>query len=238
MRKRFKEFENMRLKSLDGVIGVVEDLLIQDDSWIVRYLVVKVQNTLPVRRVLISTSVIHGHDFAERIIPTTLDSQQVIKSPLLDHNQPVSRQYEEALVEYYGWPIYWLGRAVQLSPQTLEEFAAAEATQFVSENESADLRSAKEICGYRIMANNGDAGYMKDLVVNVRSWTVDYATAEPSSWLPSESSMFSTEHIENIEWADRKIVVDLQKQTLEPEPEFQPAITGEPWSAQPFRPAT
>jgi hypothetical protein len=224
--------------SIDGVIGKTSDLLISDDNWTVRYLAVDVRNTLPTRRVLISTAAIQGCDLSRHMIATTLDSRQVLSSPRFDDNQPVSRQYEEALVEHYGWPIYWLGRAVQLSPQTLEELADDGATQFVNENESANLRSANEICGYQVMANNGEAGYMKDLVINVDSWTVDYATAEPSSWLPSESSMFSTQHIQNIEWSERRILVDLRKQGLEPAPRPQAAITGESWPTQPFRPAT
>ncbi|MEM9941821.1 MAG: PRC-barrel domain-containing protein [Planctomycetota bacterium] len=240
MRKRFNEIRNSKLMAVDGVIGKVVDLLIQDDTWTVRYLVVNVQNTIPSRHVLISTSAILGCDFSKRIFSTTLDSQQVINSPRLDDNQPISRQYEEALVEHYGWPIYWLGRAVQLSPQTLEEFADADATQFVDENGSANLRSANEICGYQIIANDGEAGYMKDLVVTIDSWMVDFATAEATSWIPSESSMFSTKHIQSVNWSDRKITVDLRQQVLEPISSSKPetSIVGEPWSAQPYRPAT
>jgi hypothetical protein len=80
---------------------------------------------------------------------------------------------------------------------------------------------------------------MKDLVVHTESWEIDYATADAKLWLPTESSMFSTKWINQLDWANQVVQVDLTKSALEPASirSEVPPITGEPLSAQPFRTA-
>lgn len=239
MRKRFSDIKKLKLFTADDnglhSIGQVTDLLIEDGSWNVRYLVVQTDAPLS-RRVLISPSAIHGFDFANQAVATILSAQQLAESPRLDEHQPVSRQYEQALVDYYGWPIYWFGRVV-MKPQTFDSLAADTATAEVNELDDTNLRSAAEICRYSIESQNGPAGVMEDMVVQMEAWTVDYATANSGSWLATESSMFSTSWIGEVDWSTRKIKVDLRLQVLQPTAEDHevPAITGEPWSAQPFR---
>lgn len=216
MRENFSDLRNCQILSLDGVIGRLDDLLIEENDWDVRYLVVCVQNAVPVQNVLLSTVAVQSCDVANRSILTTLSSQQVVDCPPLKEDQPVSRQYEEALVEHFGWPVYWLGRAALLSNQTMHQLAGDTCPQS-SDDPPLTLRSAKEICGYKIVANNGDAGTMADLGINMKSWKVDRATAAPGGWLPSESSTFSTLRIQRIDWSHRQISVDLRKEVLEPE---------------------
>ncbi|MFK7769062.1 MAG: PRC-barrel domain-containing protein [Mariniblastus sp.] len=239
MRKRFSDIKNTKLFTSDdkglSPIGTVTDLLIEDESWNIRYLVALTDAPIS-RKVLISPAAILDFDFVSKSIATMLTKEQVVKCPPLDHDQPISRQYEQALVDYYGWPIYWFGR-VLLKPQTLETIAADEATETVDESNNSNLRSANEICGYRIESQNGTAGYMKDLVVQVEAWTVDYATADCQAWLPKESSMFPTRWVNGLDWSRRKVQVDLSKTAIESTEDRRRSqnITGEPWSSQPFR---
>ena len=43
------------IQALDGEIGHVEDFVVDDETWIIRYLVVDTRNWLPGKRVLIAT---------------------------------------------------------------------------------------------------------------------------------------------------------------------------------------
>jgi hypothetical protein len=126
MRKRFSDIRNTELFSADDMglrsIGRVIDLLIEDESWNVRYLVVSTDSPLS-RTVLISPSAIHTFDFESHSMVTTLTAQQIVESPLIDSDQPISREYEQALVDYYGWPIYWFGRTF-VKAQVLETTTA------------------------------------------------------------------------------------------------------------------
>lgn len=213
MLKRIREILDFRLMSADGLIGKIDDFLIQDDSWCVRYLVVNADNPFFGRKILLSAAAIQGYDVPHQTFATPLDYQQISSSPRMGEDQQISRQYEEALVNYYGWPIYWLGRTV-FSAQKLGQMASDEATHNVSENGCAKLRSAKELQGYQILAENGEAGFVRDLVINLNSWIVDYVVANPATWLPSESSMLSTKQIDKVDWSNQQIVANLQKKSI------------------------
>jgi hypothetical protein len=212
MRMRFQEIRDSRLVAHDGVVGKVDDLLIEDGSWTVRYLAVRIGQSHPKHQMLISTAAINELDIESDMISTILTSEQIVNGPSLDDHQPISRQYEERLVEHFGWPNYWLGRTVHVSPQALAWAAGADVTSDVNEDQSANLRSVAEICGYRIVASDGQAGRMNDLMVNSRTWMIDYATAMPNAWLTTEDSVFSTHHIDRIEWKNRTVFVDFRQQ--------------------------
>lgn len=216
MLRRFSEFKNMRLRASHQQLGNVVDLLIEDDHWYVRYLVVAIDNMLPSKRkILISPAAIEGLDPDKNVVACSLNSQQVVDSPPIDLDQPVSRQYEKALVDYYGWPIYWLGRIVHGSSQAMERMADESVTTFVKEDDSSNLRSAAEICGYQIHSCKGKAGHLKDLVIQTSTWMVEYATADPSSRLPHECGIFSARTIENVDWANKRIDVKLPNAAVE-----------------------
>ncbi|QEG24665.1 PRC-barrel domain-containing protein [Mariniblastus fucicola] len=210
MQQRFSDIKNCKLFTTDGVIGKVTDLLVEDDEWIVRYLVVDIQSPISSRRILIAPAAIEGVNIENNMIATILSAQQVMQSPLLDDDQPACRRYEEALVEYYGWPVYWLGRAV-LPARSMDKLANDEATSFVDENGSTNLRSAKEICGYRIKSGDDSVGSIQDLVVKMNSWIVSFAMADPRTWSQDQPSMFSTSQIESVHWSNREVVVKLAK---------------------------
>lgn len=241
MRKRFSDIKNASLFTSDdhglNAIGKVVDLLVESDGWTVRYLVVSTTAPLS-RRVLIAPAAIRGCHFESDSISTSLTSQQVINSPLLKEDQPVSRQYEQALVDYYGWPIYWFGRTV-MNTRAMEAISSNHATKDVDETNETSLRSALEICGYRIQSQNGPAGIMKDLVIGIDSWTIELATAEPRSWVPTDSSMFPTSSISKVDWSQQQVWVDLRQAEVLPAADNQPhpSIIQKPWRAPTF-PAT
>ena len=239
MRKRFSEIIGSKFYTVDNAglqsIGKVTDLLIEDGTWNVRYLVVSTVVSLS-SHVLISPAAIQKFDFNIKSIVTALTSQRVVDSPPLAADQPISRRQEQALVDYYGWPIYWLGQVV--SKSKISKSAAAEnASNAADEKRHSNLRSAKQFCGYRVQSQNGSAGTMRDLVIDMESWTVVYATADTRSWLPKESPMFSTSWINDVDWLARSVLVDLSKAAINHESFCQdfPTITGQPHSTHRFR---
>lgn len=101
------------LAATDGEIGHVTDLLIDDESWDVRYLVVDTRNWLPGRQVLISPYAVKAIDWDEEIIHLDLARGQVEASPpwnleeMLGKTYPQRREaYERRLHHHYGWPGY------------------------------------------------------------------------------------------------------------------------------------
>lgn len=92
----------------DGDIGHVDDMLVADKGWIIRYVVVDTRNWLPGRRVLISPLWIKDVSWAQRHVSVDLLRHTIREAPQYNPDEPVTRQYEERLFAYYGRPEYWM----------------------------------------------------------------------------------------------------------------------------------
>lgn len=103
-----REVEGYRVRSLDGEIGLVEDLIVDDEGWAVRYVVIDARNWLPGRKVLLSSRWVSGVSQAEAEVRVNVDSIEVKEAPVLAPDTPIERGYEEKLHRHYGRPPYWI----------------------------------------------------------------------------------------------------------------------------------
>lgn len=101
------EMTGYRIHALDDDIGHIDDFVVQDEAWIVRYVVVDTRNWLPGRRVLVSSEWISSVEWADRKVHVKLTREQIKDSPEFDPAEPINRAYEERLYDFYGRPKYW-----------------------------------------------------------------------------------------------------------------------------------
>jgi hypothetical protein len=94
------------IDAVDGEIGHVEDFLVDDAGWGIRYITVDTRNWWPGQRVLISPRSVREIDWAKRLMHLNVDRQKVKDSPVLDSAMTVDRAYEEKHRAHYG---YWPG---------------------------------------------------------------------------------------------------------------------------------
>ena len=109
MLRSMKDLEDCAIGATDGTIGHVKDFYFDDHTWVIRYLVVDTGTWLESRKVLISPFAIGEPDWAKKILPVSLTKEKVKNSPEIDTQKPVSRQYEQQYLGYYGYPLYWGG---------------------------------------------------------------------------------------------------------------------------------
>ena len=102
-----QEVIGYHIRADDGEIGHVEDFIVDDASWRIRYMVVDTRNWLPGRQVLVTPQWIASVDWKERSVAVNLTTGQVKASPEFDPSEPVNREYETRLYDYYGRPAYW-----------------------------------------------------------------------------------------------------------------------------------
>ena len=88
----------------DGEIGHVDDLLLDDATWQVRYLVIDTRNWWPGKKVLISPLWITGFGWSDAKVYVDLSRQAVQGSPEYDPQRPVDTGYAARLHDYYGRP--------------------------------------------------------------------------------------------------------------------------------------
>jgi hypothetical protein len=102
-----KEVAGYHVRAHDGECGHVDDFVLDDQNWSLRYLVVETRNWLPGKFVLLSPEWVTHVSWSERRVVVDLDVQEIKQSPEYDPKAPVNRGYEEKLYDYYGREAYW-----------------------------------------------------------------------------------------------------------------------------------
>ena len=102
------EITGYYVRATDGDIGHIEEFLVEDGSWAVRYVVVDTKNWWPDRKVLVSPRWFRDVSWGEQRVHVDLTRAQVEKSPEYDPAATVDRAYEDRLYGHYGHRPYWI----------------------------------------------------------------------------------------------------------------------------------
>jgi len=105
--RSYGELLNYTIHATDGDLGYVEDFIIDDMEWIVQYLVVNTRSWLPGRKVLVAPRWVSEITWSESSVQVDMSKESVKSSPEFDPREPVNREYEVRLYDYYGRPKYW-----------------------------------------------------------------------------------------------------------------------------------
>jgi hypothetical protein len=222
---RTNELFRFDLRSLDGNLGKIEDLYLDDRYWAVRYLVVETEGWLVQRRVLVSPRAVMAVDIHSDTIATRLTKAQLAASPSPDEHAPVSRQFEIAYNEFYEYSPYWIGPlawGAYSAPRPPEDAAPLE------EKESWDnhLYSAKDLTGftrYRVLAADGHLGHVVDLVVSEVDWIVRYLVVNTRGWLPGKHVLVPP-HWTKVDWETATLTLDLSREVVKAAPAYNEGV--------------
>jgi uncharacterized protein YrrD len=91
--------------AVDGSIGYVENFLIDNESWVVRYLTVDTSKWWFGQHVLISPHAVKEVDWTSRYIRLDIARVQVKASPPWDPATLVDENFENQLYSHYNWPV-------------------------------------------------------------------------------------------------------------------------------------
>lgn len=102
------EVISYNIKAIDGEIGHVEDFLVDDNNWAIRYIIVDTRNWLPGgKNVILSLDWIKEINWSDSGVKVNLSKDKIKNSPEYDSSKPAEREYETALHEHYDKPKYW-----------------------------------------------------------------------------------------------------------------------------------
>jgi hypothetical protein len=104
-----KEVTGYRIDARDGQFGHVEDFILNDESWAIRYLIIDTKNYWPSKSVIVAPGWIKSIDWHTRTVSIDLDKDRIKNGPEYKSSSLVSREYEEKLYAYYNRPPYWSG---------------------------------------------------------------------------------------------------------------------------------
>lgn len=96
------------IKATDGEIGHVEDFIIDDETWAIRYIVIDTQNWWAGKKVLISPQWIDLVSWKELKVFVDLSRERIKQSPEYTDKMLITRDYEIMLHRYYEQTGYWV----------------------------------------------------------------------------------------------------------------------------------
>lgn len=101
------EVSGYHIQATDGEIGHIDDFVIDDETWAIRYLIVDTRNWLPGKKILISPQWIDRVSWSESKVFIKLDRATIQQAPEYTEDFLLDRDYETILHRHYGHPGYW-----------------------------------------------------------------------------------------------------------------------------------
>jgi uncharacterized protein YrrD len=239
MDRNIKSLTGYSLKASNGKIGEVEEFYFDDETWKIRYLVVKTGHWMSGREVLIVPHAIEKTNWIDRFFRVGLTKSQVSKSPDIDTHKPVYRQHEAELYAYYGWSGYWLSGFYPMGylatsmpfPFNDAEDALPPGPDDVKANNDRHLRSTKRVTGYHVHAKDGDIGHIYDFIIDDHTWQLLYLVINTHNWLGGKKVMIAVDRILKVDWDDSKVYVDMSVAAVKKSQVFAETIFN-PWEKE------
>jgi uncharacterized protein YrrD len=102
-----RELYGYGIEAADGDIGKVDDFIVDDRTWVLRYAVIDTRKWLPGRKVLVAIPWIKSVSWTNSRVRIEMTREEIQGSPEFDPREPINREYENVLYDYYGRPGYW-----------------------------------------------------------------------------------------------------------------------------------
>lgn len=196
----------------DRTAGSLHDLLVDDRTWRLRFVVARTRRWVGGRLVALDHGHVDGLTPHRRRLRLDLHRRDLDDAPDARRVRPVSRQARLKL-----------GRSHEHAPSPRDEGGvgaaalladAASAAPLVlpDENDHPHLRSLRELLGYHVQAEDGAHGWLRDASLDPgrTPLLVRYLVLSPRRWLlPVPGDTVSTERITVVDAERKRIAVGL-----------------------------
>lgn len=217
-----KSLQQFKVSAVDGEIGHVVDVLMDDQYWTVRYLAVATGEWLRARQVLLSTRSFRNVDIANKRFGVALTVEEVRHSPLIDTDAPVSRYQERLHSQYYGLPFYWnagalVGLGLQAGMATPSGLVLL-PDEFEPDTHDVHLRSVREVSRYHVIGVGDTLGHISDFFADESSWAVKYIAVDTGSWWSGNKVLIAPRFATGVSWEQQSVQVTMDRSAIERSP--------------------
>jgi uncharacterized protein YrrD len=236
MLRSLEHLEGYKVNAIDGEIGCVVDFFLDDESWTVRYLVVETGGLFERRQVLVSPSSFRQVEWSIRIVHLDLTRAVVERSPSVETDKPVSRQYRWEYHRRYGAPNNGSQSALGGSGDYPNLLAASrwnnEAIDGLVKPSDVHLRSAREVRGYHVLGSDKpgsvkpgsvkEVGSVGDFIVDDATWKIRYLVVDTGKWWFGRKVLVAPQWARRMSWVEGNIYLNLSRDTVRHGPEWKP----------------
>jgi hypothetical protein len=181
---------NWTVAADDDDIGAIADIYYDDERWEARHVVVETGGWLDARRVLLPPSSLRRPHGEIGKLRSSLTREQVAASADVDVDRPVGQVVTPAS-----------------TVDALTDTGDAATRQ-------SHLRSARELIGYRLQAQDGDAGDVDDVAIDDESWAVHGLVVDARRWWPGGRVLVPPASIAEIDSAGGTVAVRLTREQV------------------------
>jgi len=223
MKRNINSLIGYSLEATNGKIGEVEDFYFDDETWTIRYLIVKTGGWLSGRKVLISTDALTKTGELTDSIPVNLTIEQIQNSPDIDTDKPVSRQKEAMLNQHHFWKNYWgsgsyggemgIPNALPLKIKDIDR----------DPSDDVHLRSIVQVGGYAIHASDGEIGHVNDFIIDDQTWQLLDLVVDTHDWIGGKKVLIGVDQIHSISFLSWRVYIQIPIAAIENSKLFEAA---------------
>lgn len=204
------ELRSYRVQGADDDLGRIADLAFRQNEWIVRYVIVEMENLA--REALLLSGYLGKLDRGAHLLPADILREQVVNTDPLDRSRRLDVRDEQRLHDQYGWPAYWWQEEHDIGPMGglwSEEPQAPEHPD-EPEFESPRLLFIGDLVGnYAVEAEGGEIGMLQDVIVDDETWSIPYLVVGAPTG--EERPLIATDYVQTIDLGTRNIYLSLPR---------------------------
>lgn len=216
--RSLKEMLYYNIITRDGKIEKINNFYFSGNPWVVRYIAVNKGGMLNKRLVLVSIAFVQEVNKKKKEISLDLTLNQIINSPDVVEEEEISCQKEMEVSHYYALGYYWIGNnpwGKVLLPEDLKNAGIPDLEPDSNKKAHTNLQSIREVLKYHVQVEDGEIGYVKDMVINFRTWTIDFFILNSQNILPGKTILASSGWLKKINREERKIHFALYKKIFQ-----------------------
>ena len=238
--------QNCPIAASDGLIGAVKDFLFDAQSWKIRWMVVDTGDWLPGRKVLIHPSAIAPLEIPPKPrlpmmspgdsleVAVNLTRQQIEASPGAREDDPVSKDMETLLYDYYGLDPD--SGATNFGESAIVAEGAERRAEDIETGPEGDphLRSVASVKGYHVHASDGELGHVENFLADDANWDIRYLVIATRNWWPGKIIQLAPYAVTDIDWLDRQVKLNVTRDQVKSAPAWDPLAMADEVSEQQF----
>ncbi|MCC3144961.1 PRC-barrel domain-containing protein [Halanaerobium sp. Z-7514] len=108
--RSLNEISGYEIQAVDKSFGKVKDLFVDEEDWLIRYLLIDTRKILPSKKVIIAPEWVRHISWDKKQIFVDKSKKEIKNAPKYEEDEAkelVDRDYEEDLYDHYDEPKYW-----------------------------------------------------------------------------------------------------------------------------------
>jgi len=209
----FDELKGLAAFAVGRAVGTVDDALFDARDMRGVFLVVDTRPWWAGRVVLVPFDLVGAPDLGTGRIPLYLEEDRIQRAPSIRQAPPLSREMIARAATDVGWRRMSWGGFVGTTTGPFNDNPA-------KDHADTALHSAREIGGYRVKAEDGELGRVRDLLFG-EGWRVGGLVVETGDWLFPERVAVPARSIAELSWSEQTVQLSLTRAEIRRGPVFR-----------------